>query len=363
LPTTLVTRILREPATIVARVRSHRTAFPRWRLAALASALLMTVALAGGAVLAIAGDDPKGVETPDVIGKRVAAAKAELSTSARDADLPVPKLKVVDRSYSESAPAGAIMAQDPADGERIAPGGALLVSVSRGSAYADVPSVAGLAGADAYRLLERSGFVPSRRYAPSTEIDAWHAVETEPKTGTRVKRPARVELVVSTGPPKRPVPSLRGLDASMAANALREAGFAPVVEERADTSVAPGSLLAVRPARGSRIPLGSTVTLVVARAPRWEAVTRVEGTEDAEPEPFVVPAGARLVLTTVDTSPLGLFGGSVKIELGGDNKGDAEVSAGETLVLADASGEEREVEAELDVDGSVHWTLAVEVPR
>ena len=42
------------------------------------------------------------------------------------------------------------------------------------------------------------------------------------------------------------------------------------------------------------VPLGSTVTLVVARAPRWEALTRVEGTEDADPEPFVVPAGALL---------------------------------------------------------------------
>ena len=363
LPATLVTKLFREPATIVAQVRSHRSAVPRWRLAALASALLVTVALAGGAVLAIAGGDPTGVEAPDVIGKRVAAAKAELAASARDADLPMPKLKVVDRSYSESAPAGAIMAQDPADGDRIAAGSALLVSVSRGSAYADVPAVAGLAGADAYRLLERSGFVPTRRYAPSTEIDAWHAVETDPKTGTRVKRPARVALVVSTGPPKRPVPSLQGLDANAAANALREAGFAPAVEERANTSVAPGTLLAVRPGRGSRIPLGSTVTLLVARAPRWEALTRVEGTEDAEPEPFLVPAGARLVLTTVDTSPLGLFGGSVKVELSEDSEGDAEVSAGDSLVLSDTSQDERTIGVGLDVEGSVHWTLAVEVPR
>ena len=128
----------------------------------------------------------------------------------------MPKLKIVDRSYSESAPAGAIIAQDPPEGDRITGNGALLVSVSRGSAYADVPSVTGLTGADAFALLERLGFTPSRSYAPSTEIEAWHALETDPATGTRVKRPARVQLVVSTGPPKRPVPALRGLDANAA---------------------------------------------------------------------------------------------------------------------------------------------------
>ena len=38
------------------------------------------------------------------------------------------------------------------------------------------------------------------------------------------------------------------------------------------------------------------MTVVVARAPRWEIVSRVEGTEDAEPVPFAIPPGARLVL-------------------------------------------------------------------
>ena len=76
--------------------------------------------------------------------------------------------------------------------ERIPELGALLVSVSRGSAFTDVPSVAGLASRDAQSLLERTGFVPTKRYAPSTQIDAWHALQTDPVAGTRVKRPAHV---------------------------------------------------------------------------------------------------------------------------------------------------------------------------
>ena len=129
---------------------------------------------------------------------RVKGATAVVTKRAKDDGLPVPKLKVVDRSYSESAPAGAIIAQDPPEGDRITGNGALLVSVSRGSAYADVPSVTGLTGADAFALLERLDFTPSRSYAPSTQIEAWHALETDPATGTRVKRPARFGGPVET---------------------------------------------------------------------------------------------------------------------------------------------------------------------
>jgi serine/threonine-protein kinase len=358
---TLVTRVLREPVTVVRRVHARRTV-PRARVALLVLVLAALLGLTGG-VFAIAGDDPAGVAAPDVVGSRVGAARTALAEHARDADLPVPKLKIVDRSYSESAPAGAIVAQDPPEGDRITGNGALLVSVSKGSAYADVPSVAGLAGADAFALLERNGFTPSRSYAPSTQIEAWHAIGTQPEIGTHLERPARVELVVSTGPPKRPVPSLRGLDVDAASAALREAGFTPVVEERPSTTAAPGALLAVRPAPGARVPLGSSVTLVVARSPRWEAVSRVEGTEDAEAPAFTLPAGARLVLTTVDTSPLGLWGGRVAVRLSGDSEGETDVDAGETLVLADASDGERTIHVAVDVDGSAHWTLAVEVPR
>ncbi len=363
---TLVTRIMREPATIVRgirdEVRAHR-AVRRGRAVAARVGVASAIASAGGGVYAIAGGDPAGVSAPDVVGERVAAARAEVRKQARDDGLPVPKVKIVDRSYSESAPAGAIVAQDPPEGERIPENGALLVSVSKGSAYAEVPSVAGLEGAAAFALLERNGFTPTRRYAPSTEIEAWHAVETDPGAGKKIKRPARVTLVVSTGPPKLPIPSLDGLDAEGAASALRKAGFSPVVDEQPETSVEPGTVLGVSPRPGTRTPLGSTVMIAVAREPRWEAITRLEGTEDASPRAVEVPAGARLVLSTTDTSPLGLWGGRVAVALSGDAEGSTEIDAGQTIVLADASDGDRTIAVAVDVHGSAHWTLSVEVPR
>ncbi len=361
-PPTLVTRILREPATIVHRARSHRS-LRRGRAAAAAVAVAAVAGLAGGAVFAIAGGDPPGVHAPDVVGASVARARAEVVRRAHDADAPVPKVKVVKRAYSESAPNGVIVAQDPPDGERIPERGALLVSVSSGSAFRKVPSVAGLESTEARALLDRIGFVATKRYAPSTAIAAWHAVATSPAAGTRVKRPAHVQVTISTGPPRRPIPAVDGLKGADARKTIADAGFSTTVEKRMDRHLDPGTVLAISPEPGSRAQLGSTVTITVARAPRWTPVDRVEGTEDARTEPLTVPAGDQLVLTTVDTSPLGLFGGAVDVGLSGDVADVSRVDAGESVVLTGAAGGPRTIQVALDVHGSVHWALAVEEPR
>ena len=137
--------------------------------------------------------------------------------------------------------------------------------LSLGSAFADVPSVAGLASKDAQSLLERKGFVPTKRYAPSTEIAPWHAIETEPGSGTRVKRPAHVRVTISTGPPRVPVPTIDDLAAPDARKTIEDAGFevrvelllgdgerlwAQVTRDEADRlKLTGGSLVFVRPSR------------------------------------------------------------------------------------------------------------------
>ena len=360
-PATLVTRVFGDPATIVHRVRSRRMV-PRGRIAAIVAVLVTAIALAGGGVYAIAGGDAAGISAPDVVGLRVEVARAELASRAGD-ERPAPRLKIVDRSYSESAPAGAIVAQDPPEGDRIPENGGLLVSVSLGSAYTEMPSVAGLEGAAAFALLEKNGFTPTRKYAPSTEIEAWHATSTEPAAGTRVKRPAHVTLLVSTGPPKRLVPSIYGLDAGQVEETVRAAGFEPRIEEQVSDDVDPGAVISVSPGPGERIPLGSTVTIVVAREPQWQAEGQIESTEDSGEQVVSVPAGTRVVVTTTDTSPEGGGGGKVDVFWTGDETGAIRLRSGEQAVLVDASDHDRSLVVAVDVKGAVHWRLAVETQR
>ena len=311
---------------------------------------------------AVASDPPPGIDAPDVVGVGVDTARTEVARSAGEEGVTPPDVKVVDRSYSESVPVGRVLEQDPAPGERIGPGGALLVSVSRGTAYADVPSVTGLATDDAFATLERAGFTTSRRYAPSTSVAAWHALDTEPAAGTRVKRPTNVVVIVSTGPPKVDVPSIAGLDVDAASGTLRDAGFAPVVEERA-SSEEPGTVLGLAPRSGSRAPLGSSVRVIVAREPVWSALTEASGTETGGTGPLAVPAGARVVLETDNRSFLGLFGATVTATWIGDAQGSTDVRAGDDVVLVEPTGTDRTIDVSLSVDGAARWRVVVEAPR
>ena len=174
---------------------------------------------------------------------------------------------------------------------------------------------------------------------------------------------ARVQLLVSTGPPKRLVPSLDGLDAAQIEQALREAGFAPAVEEQASSDLEAGAVISVTPSPGTRVPLGSTVTILVAREPRWEGFSHVESTEDADEQEIVVPEGARLVLQTTDTSPFGAWGGKVDVKWSGDEEGETELRAGESVDLSDVTDRKRVIVVEIDVKGAAHWRLAVELWR
>ena len=316
---TLVTRVLREPVTIIQRVRSHRPV-PRARIAAVALLLAAVIGLAGG-VFAVAGGDPAGVKAPDVVGTKVRPARTALAANARDAELPVPKLKIVDRSYSESAPAGAIIAQDPPEGDRITgqrrparvgqPRQRLRRRPVRDRAHRRsrlrAPRASRLHAVPELRTVDGDRGL-ARARDRSGDGDAREA--PCPRAARRLDRPAEAPGARAPGP--RRERRLGG--AAQRRLHARSSRSGPARRP----SRARCSRSARRPAPAC--PLGSTVTLVVARAPRWEIVSRVEGTEDAEPPPFVIPPGARLVLTTVDTSPLGLWGGKVKVRVSGDSE-------------------------------------------
>jgi len=76
----------------------------------------------------------------------------------------------------------------------------------------------------------------------------------------------------------------------------------------------------------------STVTIAVARAPHWDAVTRLEGTEDASSRSIQVPAGARLVLSTADAD------GHLDASPKGDEPGFIRVEDSKTLLIPERVG-------------------------
>jgi serine/threonine-protein kinase len=344
-------------AATLAQPSPHRARRGRTRAIALATAVVAALALGG--VYAVASLDPPGIAAPAVVGDALAEARTAVAAAADEANVDTPVVQVAGRSYSEDVPAGAVLAQDPAPGSHVPETGALRVRLSLGSAWADVPELVGTPTRDALRTLADAGFTPVRRYGPSLEVPAWHVSDTSPGAGSRLRRPADVTVLVSTGPPRAAVPDIGGWEADDALDALEDAGFATSVEETASAEE-PGTVLRIDPTAGTRLQVGSTVTVVVAREPRWEAVQAFEGEEDATTQPVSVPAGARVVLVAHNTSFLGVLDGWVGASWSGDDDGSAEVDSGRETVIVEPADDDRTIAFRLEPHGSVRWELVVE---
>jgi eukaryotic-like serine/threonine-protein kinase len=347
------------PAATLGALRVHR-AGRRRRARALGLTAACLAALAGGAVYAVASMEPPGIAAPAVVGDGLAEARHEVAAAATQADVERPRVQVAGRAYSEDVPRGAVLTQDPGPGEHVASTSALLVRISLGSAWATVPDASGRKTRDALRLLGDAGFAPRRRYGPSLTVPAWHVAQTRPAAGSRLRRPAAVEVLVSTGPPRAHVPDARGDAVDDAVSALERAGFATSVQERPSTSEAPGTVLELRPAPGTKIPVGSTITVVVAREPQWVTARSFDGRDDATTDAISVPAGARVVLLAHDDSWFGFGRGWVGAAWNGDDRGSTAIDAGGETVLVEPGNTDREIAFRLEPHGSTRWELRVE---
>ena len=345
--------------TLARRAKPYR-AVRRGRVVAATLALAVLLALSGGGVYALASKEPPGIAAPALVGKTLPQGRALVGRRADEEGVAPPRVLVTSRSYSERVPAGAILAQSDPPGEHVPATGTLGVRLSLGTPWAVVPSTVGRETRTAVEQLAASGFTPIRRFGPSLSTAAWHVAKTDPPAGARIRRPAHVVVLVSTGRPRVAVPDVIGDDRSDGLDALEAAGLATQVEEVPSTSADPGTILELDPPQGTRTPMGAIVNVVVAREPRWEAMTVVEGTHDHATDALVVRRGDRVVLRVEGRSFLGLFGSSVDVWWDGDERGDAEVVSGEDAVLLEPAQSPRRVAFVLRPNGAAHWTLRVE---
>lgn len=149
------------------------------------------------------------------------------------------------------------------------------------TSYADAPTVLASAGL-------RVGEVTVRDEAAV----AGTVLESIPGAGSSVPRDSAVALVVASG--SNTVPEVSGMDAATATSHLRAAGFATtvvaVVSERPE-----GLVVALEPAAGSSVVLGSAVRVLVARAPA-PSPTPTSPAVTPSPSPTVTPTPTATIL-------------------------------------------------------------------
>lgn len=156
---------------------------------------------AGSKVEITVGTGPDTVEVPDVTGVNEVQARGILEQSSLT-------LGAVAEDYSDTVPEGAIISQDPAEGEEVEPDSGVGITVSLGVEQVEVPEIYGASLEDARAILEDAGLfvAPVESTLPNDE-PAGTALETDPIAGTLVDPGATLTLYYSAGPPPEPTVS------------------------------------------------------------------------------------------------------------------------------------------------------------
>jgi beta-lactam-binding protein with PASTA domain len=205
--------------------------------------------------------------TPAVLGMSQGAAVKELEAAGLEVEVGEP-------AYSESVPAGKVLATDPGAGERVLDGGTVTLTMSLGKERYDVPKLRGKTedqAQDALAELKLDFGESTGQW--STNVPQGKVIRSDPPAGTTLRPGSIVDLVVSKGPRPVELRDFVGRSAATAQAWLEERGITVDASqtEHSDT-VAEGDVISMDPPGGSRVYEGDTVSLVVSSGPELVAV-------------------------------------------------------------------------------------------
>jgi len=201
------------------------------------------------------------------------------------------------------------------------------------SAIVTVPDVRGRTEASAGRLLGRVDLELVKREALShPSIRAGRVLSQVPLPGQEAARGSEVQLILSDGPERRAVPSIKGLERDEAIRLLQRMGFRVRLRLVRDDSPE-GRILGMEPREGEQVPASGVVVLVVSSGPPKVAVPGVLALPEGEARDRLEAAGLRLGRISYDslsTEPPGSIvsqtpqagdslrmGGSVRVMISG----------------------------------------------
>jgi serine/threonine-protein kinase len=174
--------------------------------------------------------------------------------------------------------AGSVLRMDPPPGTSLDRGSTVTIVPSTGPPPRDVPDVTGSTLEKARTAIKRAKLVPGEPTLEfSQDVPEGSVISQTPSDG-QAPQGSTVELVVSKGPPPRPVPDVVGRSVEDAQRILTDAGFvATVGEEKFSDEIPRGQVIRQSPAPPEKLQPGATITLVVSRGPRTFACPDFRG--------------------------------------------------------------------------------------
>jgi serine/threonine-protein kinase len=259
---------------------------PRGRRRLAAAAAAAVAAVVGVIVYGDLRDSP--LRVPNVVTLREGPARTQVLRA-----LPNATVSVV-RAYSDRVRNGLVIKQRPLPRSTVNSAAKVMLTISRGSPFAAVPAVAGVPAATARAALGRAGFVGRYRYVPSWTIRKGTVIELRPRRGTRLRRPATVQIVVASGYPREVVPDVQHLDLRSAQMQLEAKHLRYRVVYRLTQGLPVNQVLGEIPAAGATVYRGTRVRLTATRTLRWVKVFAGSGSDGYESDPFNVPERWRI---------------------------------------------------------------------
>ena len=269
------------PATMIEPTPSNAYVYPeeplpppeerergRWWLWLLG---VLVVAGAVAAVLLLNNNHTKQVTVPQVVGADQANAEAKLRQEG---------FKVDSTNKFSEQPEGRVIGQDPSGNTKADEGSTVTLTVSKGREQVAVPQVVGLTAKSARGRLDKAGLNANERDENSTTVEKGRVISASPGEGEKVDKGSSVTLVVSSGPEQVAVPDVTGKTYDEASSTLQAAGLKVTRTDR-ESDQDPGTVLAQNPKGGVQVATGSTVALVVAKAPSTVDVPDVTGEDVA----------------------------------------------------------------------------------
>jgi len=256
-------------------------------------ALVVVVALAALAFLAYTLFKVPKHAVPDLVGGTEQEARAETASFNWDIDIRH------ERSDAHATP-GEIIRTAPEAGEKLAEDEPFLVVVSDGPEFRELPDLAGLTQADAETQLAQLRLVaapPAQQNdenVPVGSVISW-SVPSDPSlsTGGQVLPDTQVQLVISTGPAPRTIPTLAGLTVDQATAALAQIQLTATLAEPVFSDTVPtGSVVSANPADGTTgIPRGTAVTLTPSKGVDLVVMPDLTGQTLAQAQATLAAAG------------------------------------------------------------------------
>ena len=170
-----------------------------------------------------------------------------------------------EQRFSASAPAGIVLAQNPAP-DAVEPKGAKVVlDLSRGQQTVEVPEIVGLTRQQAEAALQNAGLDAGDVSEAENSAPLGQVLLSNPPAGTKVPVASPVAFTVSTGPATVAVPDVTGQSYPAARQLLSQLGFQVVQGVPDSTSRASaGTVTSQSPAANQSVPGGTTIKLRVS---------------------------------------------------------------------------------------------------